>query len=350
MRLDNPFTLTFGLEPNLLIKRDSQINIVEEEFTRKNPSKYMYLITGVRGSGKTVLLSSLSKKFKTKDDWIVIDLNPELNLLESLASQIYEKSHMKFKFAKKEFSFSFQCVTFSIKGETPVVSIETLLEKMLNVLQKQNKKVLICIDEVSATQNIKAFCQQFQILIRNKFPIFLLMTGLFENIRNLQEQKTLTFLYRCPLIELTPLKIQSICESYKEVLKIDEVLAIKLAKLTKGYAYAYQVVGYVCFEHRALNFEEAVQVTDTYLRDYVYEKIWNDLPQREKDILIALADSTENSVALIMHDIKMDKQTFSPYRMRLIKKGILTSNSWGTLDFALPRFKEFVLDYLKYSF
>ncbi len=35
--------------------------------------------------------------------------------------------------------------------------------------------------------------------------------------------------------------------------------------------------------------------------------------------------------------------TFSVYRKRLIKKGIVYAPNYGYLDFVLPRFREFIL-------
>lgn len=48
----NPFTLSFGMEPNQYISRFSQTNEVIEAFTSENPSSYVYMITGIRGAGK----------------------------------------------------------------------------------------------------------------------------------------------------------------------------------------------------------------------------------------------------------------------------------------------------------
>lgn len=41
-------------------------------------------------------------------------------------------------------------------------------------------------------------------------------------------------------------------------------------------------------------------------------------------------------------DLILDKENISQYRDRLLKKGILIKTGWGKLDFALPRFREYV--------
>lgn len=38
-------------------------------------NQQIYMITGVRGSGKTVMLTDISKHFRKDKDWIVIELN-----------------------------------------------------------------------------------------------------------------------------------------------------------------------------------------------------------------------------------------------------------------------------------
>ena len=46
------------------------------------------------------------------------------------------------------------------------------------------------------------------------------MAGLFDNISNLQNEKSLTFLYRAPKIFLEPLSIPAITTSYRSVFDI----------------------------------------------------------------------------------------------------------------------------------
>ena len=61
---------------------------------------------------------------------------------------------------------------------------------MLESLKKKGKRVLVSIDEVTNTQQIREFASAFQILIRQDLPIFLLMTGLYQNIYEIQNEKT----------------------------------------------------------------------------------------------------------------------------------------------------------------
>ena len=85
-----------------------------------------------------------------------------------------------------------------------------MLELMLENIKKHNKRLLISVDEVTNCEFVKVFVSSFQIFLRQDYPIFLLMTGLFENIYDLQNDKALTFLYRAPKIMLEPLSFTAV--------------------------------------------------------------------------------------------------------------------------------------------
>ena len=126
--------------------------------------------------------------------------------------------------------------------------------------------------------------------------------------------------------------------------RVSEEEAIKMSKLTKGYAYAYQVLGYILFDAKKAKLDDdIVNEFDTYLREYVYEKIYFDMPDNEKMVVAALASSKEKKVADIINSTNINKEKMSQYRDKLIKKGVIVSTGWGKLDFALPRFNEYVL-------
>ncbi len=125
-----------------------------------------------------------------------------LTKLNSQASTLIKSINMNLTF-----------LMFFIVGaslENKITDKETAIIKILEHLKKKHKKVLIAVDEVTNNKNIKVFSSMFQILVRQDLPVFLLMTGLYENIRNLQDEKSLKFLYRSPRINLGPFNITAI--------------------------------------------------------------------------------------------------------------------------------------------
>ena len=340
--MNNPFELTFGLKPNNYISRLKQSEEIISNFKSATGNK-VFLITGVRGTGKTVMLSHISKQFENEKNWIVIELIPNYDMLEQFASALYDSSIMNKIFNIKTFGFSFSGISFSIKGEKPITNVISLIEVLLDKIKKTGKNVLIAVDEVSNNDYVKTFTQVFQLLIRKEYPIHLLMTGLYQNIYELQNDKDLTFLYRAPKINLEPLNLVAITNSYQELLNITKEEALVLAKETKGYAYAYQVLGHLVFDRKDPKLDDHLYAKyDQYLEEYVYEKMYSELSSNDKKILKAFTNDGINSVDNLMLKSKMKKNIFSVYRDRLIKRGIIESPEYGKLSLKLPRFYEFL--------
>ena len=84
----NPYSLAFGRVPAQYISRPMLEEEVLGGFCANACTKQVYLICGIRGSGKTVFLTRCERTFREKDDWIVVDLNPNRNLLVSLVSKL----------------------------------------------------------------------------------------------------------------------------------------------------------------------------------------------------------------------------------------------------------------------
>lgn len=341
--MENPFTLSFGTSPLEYISRIEEKNQLMSQIEKDPPLSHCFVITGLRGSGKTVMLTSISKAFSEMKEWVVIEVNPEDDMREALAAKLYTSERIKRFFLEKSFSVSFKGVSFSLSGKNPVLNIDDLLEKMLGIVKREGKKVLVLIDEASSTEKMKQFALSFQILIRNGFPLFLLATGLFENISSLENEKNLTFLIRAPKVFLSPLNISSIAASYEKAIGLSPEESLRYAKLTKGYAFSFQLLGYLLFERKESDSENSLMsLYDQYLAEYVYRKVWSSLSPVEQRILTNFRTNGPLTVKEIIERNSMTKGYFSKYRERLMKNGILVSPSRGILSFALPRFKEFI--------
>lgn len=337
----NPYSLSFGMEPKEYIKRPETFFEIDNAFSSDNPENRCFIITGVRGSGKTVFLSEISDYFRLKKDWLVVDLNPERDLLESLASKLYDASNLKHLFLKGEFSFSFQGLTFSLRGETPITDVETLLQRMLDKLTKKGIKVLITIDETTNNPFIKTFAHSFQSFLRSKFDVFLLMTGLYQNVQGLQNQKTLTFLYRSKKLPLLPLSLPAIAESYEKNLSMKHKEAVQAARITNGYAFAYQVLGHLLYgdPKRKLS-TKILSDYDLYLSQFVYEKVYSELSPKRLAFLYAISES--NKTSDIEKHSSLSHSEYCVYRKILCDCGLVDGTKRGELHFTLPRFDVFL--------
>ena len=340
----NPYSLVFGQEPQQLISRHMQKNEIISTFSAEDhaPSQ-IFMITGVRGSGKTVLLTEIAKHFKSQKNWVTVDLNPERDLLSTLVAKLTSHQDLLSIFKAAKINLSFLGFGIEIAGEPPVRDIEVALDRMLSSMKSHGKKLLIAIDEVSNTQTMREFAGTFQILLRHDLPIFLIMTGLYENIRSLQDARNLTFLHRAPRIELRPLNIKTIADNYRKNLPVTDAQALYLAKMTNGYSFAFQVLGYLVWNEKKIS-PQLERDYLTYLEDYVYDKVWSELSEVDKKVVIAIAEEQSGKIKSIRERLSMETNQFNPYRKRLIDKGLVFGDERGYISFLLPLFGQFALD------
>lgn len=288
-------------------------------------------------------MTSIANEIKKNDNWIVIELNPLRDMLQSLAAKLYSIPQLHDLFLKAKLDFSAFGLGVSIENASPVTDIEDVLSHMLEHINRCGKRLLITVDEAVNSDNIKIFASSFQIFVRDNLPIYLLMTGLYENIYELQNDKSLTFLYRAPKITLEPLNYTAIRKNYMDIFNISADDAEKMTILTKGYPFAFQVLGYLYWEYRNdKSIDDILPEYDQYLQEYVYEKIWSELSSHDRDVLTVISSCDSDRVKDIREKLGMNSQQFSVYRDRLKRKGVINTQEYGRISVALPRFAEFV--------
>ena len=344
----NPFTVIFGVEPQSMIPRDNEFMSVVNVFESDSPVTYGYVITGVRGCGKTVLMTALQNNFAKREDWYVLRLNPDMDLFTSAVSQLGQYIRLESE-QVTEANVSVAGFGAGVSHKT-FSDDETILRKMLLEAKKKKKRVLVAIDEASNTKNIKTFAHSFQAFIGENLPVFLLMTALPENFSALSNAKNGTFLRRLPRIRLEELNSFLVVEKYREIFDISEEEAIPLAKVVQGYPYAFQLLGALLWDARELKVNDKIlSKLDGMLYEGAYSAIWNHLTDKERDVVIGIAKSESGAVKDIRNILGVAPNQFSPYRNKLLEYGIIKDDSYGIIVFALPRFKKFVLYMDKYN-
>ena len=341
--MQNPFTLKFGRSPLESVERPVQINEILEAFTADTVNQQMFIITGVRGSGKTVMMTQISNKLRADANWVVIELNPATDLLSSMLSKLNSNQVCTELIKSAKIDLSFFGFGVAIEGTVPITDAETAIIKILERLKKNGRRLLVTIDEMTNSESMKIFAGAFQIFVRQELPVFLLGTGLYENIEELQNEKSLTFLYRAPKIQLKPLNNGAIINKYKTIFHISQESASQMAELTKGYPFAFQVLGYLTWNHDG-DYHAVLDEYEQYLSEFVYDKIWSELSAKDRMVAKAIADEKNGKIKDIRGRLGMETNEFNPYRKRLIKKGIVSGEMRGYVYFTLPLFAEYVIE------
>ncbi len=339
----NPYTLLFGREPEQYIQRHAEAEEIIKNFTYDNPTEQVYMITGVRGSGKTVFMTEISNRLKKEDDWIVIELSTESDILQDLASLLASENSRAELFRKAKINLSFWGFGLEVPQTAPITNLQLAITKMLEALKKDRKKVLITIDEVISNKSMREFASAFQIFVRQELPVCLLMTGLYKNIDELQNEKNLTFLYRAPKIYLTPLNCKDIADNYRKNLKINENDAKEMSSLTKGYSFAFQVLGHFAWEQNG-DFRQVIEKYKRYVSEYSYDKIWAELSARDREIMYGIAKTPSGKIVEIRNYLGISTNEFNPYRKRLIRKGLINGEQYGYVKLVLPFFDEYIFE------
>lgn len=339
----NPYTIGFGKIPTEFISRRSVIDSITESLTSDQSDEQAFKITGIRGTGKTVTLTALEKRFRNDKDFIVLDLNCTDDILKDLAAELYSEFPSITRFIDANLNLSVFGIGLNLGKKAPVASINTAVKKILQEIKKQGKRLLILMDEVRKTRGLVEFIQSFQIFIRNELPVYLVVAGLYEDIESIENSDGITFFLRATKFEMTPLNLRYIRDSYKKNLLVSMEEAEQLALLTKGYAFAYQVLGkYMWDSGKKTLSPEVLEQFDETLSEKVYQKIWHELAPRDRFFLQFIIRKDRMPVNEMLDMAGKDHSTWSVPRKRLRDKGIIDVSMRGIISLQLPRFGEFV--------
>lgn len=342
----NPFNPTFGDVPKLFLRRDTEnevgniINMIEDsDFARS------IFITGVRGVGKTSLMMRVSKSLEDNKDFYIVDLINREGILSSLFRLLSNQVNSKLQQTLKSInSVSIGKISVSRDVESPNTDI--LLDELMSGIKKEGKKVLITIDEVTNSKAIRDMIQIFSSFKRKKYPVYLLMTGLPDLILNLQNDEKLTFLLRSDKVVVSPLQKLDIYTTYQKIFKCNNEIASKLTNMTKGYSYAFQLLGYILFDEvkdKVPDLTDIENISQQYkntLYNNAYQKIFSELSEKDQQYLYAVCGGHKlDEIAKIMGKSNV---FVAQYRRRAIERNLVKPTKMGYVSFTLPYFEDYL--------
>ncbi len=353
--MQNPFTTTFSKTPEYTYIDTEKAEEILENFSYDSPSESVYKITGVRGSGKTVLLAKVEEELRSgiykADNWLIFDVNPTRDILGQIAAMLVKEGFGGKTKSGTGVNLSATVLGtgggfgFSSEKNMEFFDIGVEVEKMIQQVQKKNKKILIGIDEVSKSDEMVKFASEYGRWLRAGYPVYFVCTGLYENIQELSNVKNLTFFRRATTIKTEPLNMIRMSEMYKSKLNVESAQAVQMAKLTKGYAYAFQELGVLCFKKKdEESFEDILFKLKAELFAYSYEKIWEEMTEMDRFLASLLTEKEEYKREEVLKLMGDKSGSYSMYRDRMLKRGILNSRQ-GYISFALPFFAEYIKEY-----
>lgn len=339
----NPYVISFGRIPTQYISRSLIIDNIIESLESDIIEEQAYKLTGVRGTGKTVTLTAIEKEMRQNEDWIVVGVKSNGNIIEDIIANLYSSIPFLTSFIDTNLNLSKFGIGINISQKSPVASLDYALKTILTEVKKRKMRVLITIDEARKTAAMIDFIQEFQILIREELPIFLIAAGLYEDVESIENAEGLTFFLRAMKYEMTPLNHTFIRNDYQKTLMVSIDVAEEMACITKGYAFAYQALGKYMWDSKSKEITEDVLILlDEALAEKVYKKIWSELAPKDKWFLQYIVQKDKMSASELLEMTNKKHNEWSEPRKRLSEKGIIDTKTRGEISVRLPRLKEFV--------
>ncbi len=351
----DPFTRTPGVAGKAYIDNGVADEIIRS-FLDEASSKYVYKITGLRGSGKSVEYSRVIQAIKKEKNWLVYPLSAAGDAVSTLISKLSMEKIIDSKSATTALNS-----TTSFGGNAAIVSgtesisisrtvsdnehyysDEAALTKMIDTANKENYRVLIAVDDISKTPDMINLLSMIGSMILEGLRIYLIVTGLAENIEDFSSEKNLTFFKRADSIEIRSLNRFDIVYMYEKLLGVDSSEAKKMEEETGGYAYAYQVLGSLYFKkEKSETLEDIMPDFERILFKDSYDLIWKSLTDGEKEVVRCICRTATGRSGDIKALMK-NPASYSVYRDRLINKHLVDGDTRGYLKIKLPRFEKFV--------
>ena len=379
---DNPYAPGAGTPPPELTGRDillSEANIALKRI-KKGLSEQSFILTGLRGVGKTVLLNKILQDAKSLG--FVADLieAPENRKIAELllpsvrkaTAQLNVSDRLNSCVAKvlrviKSFSLCMKVaeteLTLSLDPESGIADsgdierdLSDLFEELGVLAKEAGRGVVFLIDEVQylSEQDFGALIVAAHRVAQRQLPVIIIgaglpmLPGISGNAKSYAER-----LFKFPKIGSLEREdaIKALIEPARHlgVKYLSEALD-EILKSTKGYPYFLQEWGYAIWNYAqnspiTLNDVNAAQKQIIEKLDHSFFRVRLDrMTDSEKRYLRGLAElgpgpHETKKIALLF---KRKNQSFGPARDSLIKKGMIYSPSHGFLEFTVPLFDEFM--------
>lgn len=382
--IKNPFSPGAGSPPPELVGRDpllTQTNILLAR-VQQGRSEKSFLLTGLRGVGKTVLLNAMEQiadELEYKTVFIEAHENKTLGLLliPKLRQLLFSLDRMlnagdkvrrglsvlksfingvKIKYGDVEFGLDIDAEQGAADSGDMEVDLPNLLIAVAEAAQEKGIAVAILIDEIQylALSEISALIMAMHKMQQRQLPLVLIAAGLPILPALAGESKSYAErLFQFP--DIGPLSKEDADRALQEPVKISGVEFTKEAldeifRLTHGYPYFLQEWGYQAWNHAegpVISLKIIQESTSDVIRrldENFFRVRFDRLTPSEKNYLRAMAqlgaDAHRSGDIAAILGVKVS--SLGPVRAKLIKKGMIYSPIHGDMAFTVPLFDDFM--------
>lgn len=362
----NPFRPSFGVNPVVTAGRDSILRNIEFSLAEGIGSPYRFtLISGARGSGKTVFLNQIEKAAKNHGWEILRARAASTDHGDIVQSQLPKILNRVDPDATHR---SIEQITIAGIGGGKIATtnryseghtLYSLLNDAARMLTNRGVGVLLTLDELQSAdpRALHQLTDAIQDVVRDGFNVALVCAGLPMEINKLLEHPGTTFLRRAIRVEFEDFDDETVSTTLQSTAASAgsefDPSALQLATtFAHGYAYLIQLVGSISWTLAAgktihtSHVNEARPLIIERMGQQVIKPALHQVPTREMEFLLAMKEDDGPSV---MSDIalrtKLGGSQPSTYRSRLIRRGLIQPAGHGRVDFAIPYLREYLRKY-----
>lgn len=383
-RISNPFCPGAGSPPPELAGRDALLEQANVLLSRvaKGKSEKSFLLTGLRGVGKTVLLNeierlALTHKYRTvfveahDGKSLPALLAPHLRTLlfnldrlagvgnkakQALGVLKSFVSAVHLKVGEIELGLDLEPTSGQADSGDLEVDLPTLFVAVAEAAQERKVAVAIFIDEIQylAKSELSALIMAMHKMQQRQLPLILIGAGLSVlpslagNSKSYAER-----LFDFPL--MTALSEEDAAKALQEPVQSEKVSfsseAVKeIYRLTLGYPYFIQEWGYQAWNYAVKSpidlkaVHKASEVVMSRLDENFFRVRFDRLTPKEKIYLRAMAELGEGpyrsgQIAKLLNE---NTTALATTRANLINKGMVYSTAHGEMAFTVPLFDQFM--------
>ncbi len=364
----NPFRPTFGRPPHTLAGRDDAIGRFRAAMSvGPNHPDHSMLLTGPRGSGKTVLLAAMRDIAEQHGLTTVrVTAKPEPTFADALVEQMAssaESGGRRLSSAQISVLGSGVGVSFDLPGSGEL-SVHTrmlvAMERLGGRAPRGSTGALITIDELH-NANIAAlreFAHALQDVAKiDGKPVMFVGAGLPSMEETALADPGMTFFQRIARTQLDPLTPLEIADALKTPIEaaggtIDEAALADAAAATSGYPFMVQLVGYHSWHHcadpsRTITRDDVRAGTAAATKDMeiqVFAPIVRDLSPTDRMVLTAMSAFQGPEIRLrdLPRVAGKPSNYLSVYVERLVAAGVVHRPSRGRLRFVHPTMRDWL--------
>lgn len=362
----SPFTPSFGTMPPQLVGRASVIRGFAAGMDLPAGNRWRsLLVTGLRGTGKTVMLNAF-REIADSRQWASVRTSTAEGLVERLTTSLSgalkelpaAPSHERISVSGVTLPAGLGGMNFQVR-DAPAAprNLKSMLNEILPVLRDRGTGLVIEVDEVHRRfiRELRVLTDTVQEAFADGQPLMFVGAGLPQSINDLVNDEVSTFLRRSTRVELTRLDPNSIKGALRGPIveagrNISDDALDAAVTATEGWPYLTQLVGDQAWElaadsdtiTRAHILAARSEVQDI-LGIQIIEPTLSDLSAREREYLYAMSfDDGPSDNRTVAGRMGVTDSNASNIRQRLFTEGLVEAPVRGSAGMSLPGMKEYL--------